>query len=381
VDVVDRPPLLESPPGPRVVVDGREHLYFAGTSYLGLHAHPAVLAAAAEALHRYGMGAATSRAAFGHTPPLVDVEREAARLLGTDDALVLPSGWLGAAALLALLAPRHDLVLADESAHPSLLDAARSVGRPPVSFRHLDADALADALARSEAHRPLVLTDGVFALTGDVAPLPALRDVLVDHGRGGLLVDDAHGIGVLGRHGRGTVEAFALAGEGPDVDQEGVAIWSTATLSKAIGGYGGVIAGTHGLVERLRRDVPLVTATSPLPPVLAAGTAAALRIVRTEPGRRGRLHARARQLRAGLRGLGIPARPSDVPVVAFSHGSSDRMGRVQDALRRRGILIGRFTRYAGGPPEGALRVAVFADHTEADVEALLAALAEVLRAP
>src|SRR5690606_18165042 len=133
------PPLLPPPRGPRGVVDGRSYLYFAGTSYLGLHDHPAVLAAAADALARYGMGSATSRAAYGHTPPLLDAEREAAALFGVDDAVILPSGWLGASALLTLLAPRYDRVVADEHAHDALLAA---VPGPVARFAHLDPDAL-----------------------------------------------------------------------------------------------------------------------------------------------------------------------------------------------------------------------------------------------
>ena len=219
--------VLQSPPDAVVQIDGREYLYFVGTGYLGLQNHPEVIRAACLATERYGIHPATNRAGFGNCPPLLEAERRAAELYNAPAAYYFATGYAGNAILLAAVEDRFDLLLADEMSHYSVLDAARQSGRPLVMFHHRDAGDL-DAVMKqnlSPGGRPLLLTDGVFAVRGTIAPLDEYRAVLSGYPGAGMLIDDAHALGILGPNGRGTLEHFGLwqnysplpLGEGPGV--------------------------------------------------------------------------------------------------------------------------------------------------------------------
>ena len=277
-------PNMESPIGPKVTIDGKPYLYFAGTGYLALQSHPAVIQAAVEAVTKYGLHTATSRAGFGNTPLHLEVERLAAQLLGQPAALHLVSGYMSTAAMLTPLAGRFDVALVDEISHRSTLDALAQAGCQPTKFAHLDAGQLAARLhdAVQGGARPLVITDGVFPVTGEVAPIEDYRRVLSDYRGAILCVDDAHALGVLGANGRGTLEHF---GESPEavnrlVPEDGdgrLRLFSCATLSKAIGGHGGVVAGDGDFIEAIRRSSPVYRGASGAATPVAGATAAALR--------------------------------------------------------------------------------------------------------
>ncbi len=204
--------VLQSPPDAVVQIDGREYLYFVGTGYLGLQNHPEVIRAACLATERYGIHPATNRAGFGNSPPLLEAERRAAELYDAPAAYYFATGYAGNAILLAAVQDRFDLLLADEMSHYSVLDAARQSGRPLVTFRHRDADDLAAVMKQNlpPGGRPLLMTDGVFAVRGTIAPLDEYRAVLSGYPGAGMLIDDAHAVGVLGPNGRGTLEHFGL---------------------------------------------------------------------------------------------------------------------------------------------------------------------------
>lgn len=369
---MSNPPLMQSPPGPHVVVDGREYLYFAGTSYLGLHADPRVIEAAMAALRQFGMGTATSRSGFGNSEPMLEVERAAAALMGTEDAFYFPSGYMGATIIATALRGHHDAILIDEQAHYSIIDACRSAARPSATFRHCDAGSLEQVLTASKAKHPLVMTDGLFALSGDVPPLGDYCTILRRFDSAALYVDDAHALGVLGDHGRGSFDA---AGFGPrEVNcggRDGLTLWSSATLSKAAGGYGGVIAGANDVIAHLKRDMPWYSGASPLPPSIAAGTAMGLRIMLDEPQHRRRMRDNAALLRRHLAGAGFDVPPGTVPIFALRLGDAANMQRIQQTLRDRGVMIAYFPRYAGSGEHGVLRLAVFATHTPGMIEHLV----------
>jgi 7-keto-8-aminopelargonate synthetase-like enzyme len=364
-----RPRILESPPGREVVVDGRRCRYYGGTAYLGLQARAEVLAAAAAALPRYGLHAATTRSGCGTTPPLLDVEREAAAFFGTGAALHLPSGWFGGALLLQRIGTGQHRLFVDEHAHWCLREAAAASGRPQHPFAHRDPDALAAELrARLRpGERPLLLTDGVFPLHGTIAPLGAYATALAPFG-GALLVDDAHGAGVLGAHGRGTVEAEAPSG---------VAVHVCATLSKALGGYGGILPAAPEFVAAALAEAPILAGATPAPAPVLAASAAALRIARREPQLRARLAANVAHLRAALRriGLDVPDRPT--PIIALELGDASRMRAIHERLFDESLLVPFLPAYAGAGRDGVLRIAVFATHETADLDALAGALARV----
>lgn len=373
--------MMESAPGPRTLVDGRAYLYFAGTGYLGLQNHPDVLRAAAEGATAYGMGSATTRAWFGTIPPVRRVERLAAQWYGLDDALYYASGFLGGFLLAALLREECDRVYCDELAHFSLLEAVRLMGRPAETFRHADPDDLARLLRTDPARgaRPLVVTDGVFSVAGTIAPLAEYVALLQPCRGAAILVDDAHALGVLGAHGRGTLEHAGLWSSDVNSwhagDAAGVRLFAVATLSKALGGFGGILPGSQALIDRLKATSPYFAGASGPPSPVAAGTAKALEIAASQPELRARLAANVARLRSGLRGLGLNVPDSPVPIVALSLGGAAKMQQMQRALADRGILVAYSKGYSGTLPEGCLRLAVFATHTPAMIDELLAALA------
>ena len=237
---------FDSPAGPEVRLAGRTCAYFGGTAYLDLQRRPELAEAADRAMRRYGLHPATSRIGYGESPPTAEAEAEAARFFGTGAAWLLPSGWLGASVLLEVFSRAGDRLFLDREAHYALRDAARLVGRPAVEFESLDPEDLRARLAAElrPGERPVVLTDGVFPVSGRVAPLADYVEVLRGHTGALLVVDDAHGFGVLGAAGRGSVEQQGLWG------QSGVHV--TGTASKALGGYGGLLVGAVDGVRELQ---------------------------------------------------------------------------------------------------------------------------------
>ena len=233
-------PLMQSPPGTSTIIDGREFLYFVGCGYLGLQGRAEVIEAACDAARQYGVGSATTRAGYGTTPPLVAVERLAAELVGAEDAFYLPSGYASSQVAAAALADSCDAVVLNELSHYCLFDAARATGQPTFRFAHCDAAALRTVLIENvkPGQRSLVLTDGVFAAHGDVAPLADYEAILCDWPGASLLIDDAHSLGVLGSRGRGTLEHAGLLHRAVNDLPEAAAsdrpaLYFCGTLSKA----------------------------------------------------------------------------------------------------------------------------------------------------
>jgi len=369
-------PVTESSLGPSVRIDGRDYLYFAGSGYLGLQSHPEVIRAACQSAQRYGIGSANSRTVFGATPPLLEVERRAAEMFGLGDAFYFASGWMGNHILTQLPGPEFGLVVVDECSHYSVIEAARLTGRPHVTFRHCDPDDLRAKL--KERHRPgqrvLLLSDGVFAATGRIAPAAEFYDVLQNYPQSLLSLDDAHGVGVLGADGRGTFEHAGLWRHGPNTvggpDQRPLLAFS-ATLSKAVGGYGGIIPGDREFIRRIKLRSPYSGGVSPPPTPIAAATAKALELVRAEPALRTRLWVNARLLKDGLRQAGFDVDDTPVPVVCLVAGSAENMQRIQRELFARGIAVAYMAAYSGLGPQGGLRIAVFATHTATMIGQLL----------
>ncbi len=385
-------PIMQSPPGAETIIDGRRYLYFAGTGYLGLQGHPEVIRAACEATQQYGLGSATSRAGFGDTPPTLAVERHAARFFGGEESFYFVSGYVGNQILVAALGDEFDAVLVDEFSHYSVLDAARGSGRPVLAFRHRDPESLAASLqAGLKPHeRPLVMSDGVFAALGRIAPVAEYRAVLGRYPGAILLIDDAHAIGVLGDGGRGTYEHAGLlpgslaespvnaAVSGQRSASDEPRLWFCGTLSKAIGGFGGIIPGTRECIQWLKRSSHYFAGASPPPIPAAAATARAIELVAAQPEMRSRLHQNVRLLKAGLRRLGMEVEDTPVPIIPLVIGDATAMRRIQEELLRRGIAIAYMPSYSGLGSEGALRLALFATHTKAMIQQLLDELARML---
>ncbi|MCW5558184.1 MAG: aminotransferase class I/II-fold pyridoxal phosphate-dependent enzyme [Verrucomicrobiae bacterium] len=368
---------MQSPPGPETLIDGVRYLYFGGTSYLGLAARPEVIEAGCEAMRRFGVHTATSRAGFGNSPPVLEVERRAAEFFGTEDAFYFASGYVANHILVAALTPTEGTVLVDEAAHYCVREAARLSGLPVTTFRHRDPEDLA-RLARGRG-AVLVMADAVEPATGWLAPVPEYLAALSGLERAWLLLDDAHGFGVLGEAGRGRLDELHLW---PRVNawpaSDGVNLHVCGTLAKALGGHGGILPGSREFLARVRASSHYFSGSSAPAAAVAGATAKALEIVSSEPELRSRLRENVRQLREGLRGLGLEVPEGATAQVGLPIGDAANMRRIHQELKARGILVPYFDAYSGLPPEGVLRFAVFATHTGEQIARLLATLRSLL---
>lgn len=373
-------PQLMSAPAATAVIDGRQMLYFGGTGYLGLQAHPAVIRAACAALEQYGLHSATTRVNFGN-PPAQQVERAAAELLGQQASFYFVSGYLGPRILLDGVAEAFDALFLDAEAHFSVREAAEQSRLPRHLFRHRDPQDLRERLATAlpPRGRPLVLCDGVSPVTGAVAPLGDYCAELENYAGGGLLVDDAHGFGVLGDRGHGTWEHAGWDASRINCDAavtsqpDGVRRLGCLTLSKAIGGHGGLIAGSATFIRRLKQHSGFYRGATPPAAPVAAASGAGLRLALQDSTLRDFLRRNIALLHRGLDELfpqgGPPGAPGTsacraalTPVAALTLGDSAHMHHIQRELLRRDIAIGYLRNYTNLGPHGALRIAVFADH-------------------
>jgi len=371
---------MQSAPGPETVIDGVKYLYFAGTSYLGLHGHPEVIAAGCAALQEYGVHTATSRRGFGNSALLLAVERKAAEFFGAEDAFHFSSGYAANHIAVQALAADADVVLVDAGAHYCVREAALLAQKPVLTFRHRDAEDLRAKLRPGV--RPLVLADGVVPSNGCIAPVADYLKVLTDFAPAMLHLDDAHAAGVLGENGRGVFDHFELwphVNGGPP--REGVTLSMCSTLAKALGGFGGIIPGTAAFVERLRQASHYFDGASAPPHPVAGCSLRALEICLAEPDRRTRLRENIRQLRDGLRWRGVAVRDEPTPNVGVVPGDAARMRQLHEALRKQCILVPYVPAYSGAGPEGLMRVAVCSEHTPAMVARLLEHLDAFLHRP
>jgi 8-amino-7-oxononanoate synthase len=392
--------IAESPPGAVTRIDGREYLYFVGSSYLGLQARGEVIEAACEAARRYGLHSATSRTGFGNTAPILLLERRAAEFFGCEASFYFSAGYAGNNILLCAIESDFDAIFLDEHSHFSAIEAIAQSGLATFRFRHRDVADLSAALRKHlrPGQRPLVISDGVFSVLGTIAPVADYCETLADYSDAGVLIDDAHAVGVLGDRGRGTLEFLGVFDEG--VNSKGasrdqrvaapcppplpcsqrereVSLFLCATLSKALGGFGGIIPGSQAFVERVRKASHWYDGATPAPAAVTAASARALELVQSEPELRSRLRSNVRLVKDGLRGLGFDVDDSPVPIICLVVGNAGNMERMQRELMRRGVAIAYIAAYSGLGTAGALRIAVFATHTEEMIRRFLDELRKV----
>ncbi|WP_245009669.1 8-amino-7-oxononanoate synthase [Streptomyces albidoflavus] len=339
-------------------------LDLAGNDYLGLARHPEVTEAAAGAARRWGAGATGSRLVSGSTALHAELERELADFCGAEAALVLSSGYAANLAAVTALAPAGTLLVSDTSNHASLIDGCRLARGTTEVVAHADADAVRKALA---AHRgpALGVFDAVFSVDGDAAPLPALAAACREHGAG-ILVDDAHGLGVLGEGGRGSAHAAGLAGS-PDTVV-------TVTLSKSLGSQGGAVLGPAAVVDHLVNTARTFIFDTGLAPAAAGAALAALRLLRAEPDRAARVRRTARTLYEELTAAGFQAARPDAAVVSVRSPSAQEAADWAARCREQGLAVGCFR--PPSVPDGVsrLRLTARADLTPADLDRALSVL-------
>jgi 8-amino-7-oxononanoate synthase len=360
---------LGSPQGPRVDVDGKPLLAFASNDYLGLAADPALVAAVREGVDRWGVGAGASHLICGHFDAHARLEDELARFVAPCDdarAITFANGYLANLALLTALAGRGDAVFGDRRNHACLNDGAVLSRADFVRYRHDDLDWLDARLAASRAPRKLIATDAVFSMDGDIAPLPQLLALAVAHDAL-LVVDDAHGFGVLG-DGRGSLAHFGLAAE---------RLVYMGTLGKAAGVAGAFVAAHPAVIETLIQTARPYIYTTAAPPLLAHALSRSLALIRDDAPRRARLTARIGQFRAGAAALPWTLLPSQTAIQPLVVGANDAALALAAALESRGIWIPAIRPPTVPKGTARLRVSLSAAHTMDDVDRLLAALAAI----
>jgi 7-keto-8-aminopelargonate synthetase-like enzyme len=355
---------LESGVGPFIKYKGKEVMYFAGNDYLGMAGHPESGEAAIMAIGKYGAGFGASRQTTGTSDLHIELEERLALFKNREDSVVFASGYLGNKIILEALRDRYSVIFADRMVHPSITDGIPK-DLPEVQFyEHLNPDHLSSLIKKTSGRRPLIITDGIFALTGEIAPLDRLYEIAEEH-EALLIVDDAHATGVLGKNGRGTPEHFDLG--------EARGIYQTETMSKAIGSYGGFIAAERELINKIRRGCAFYGASTALPPPVVAASIASLEIISTHPELRQRLFENATRLRTGVRDLGFETSDTVAPVIPLYFGKLGTASNLSGFLQKSNIIAPAVS-YPVKTDKFIVRLTVSARHTAEHTEILLETL-------
>lgn len=368
-DLYRRLRVMDSPPGPRIMLEGREWLAFASNDYLCLANDPQVRQAAVDAIGRWGVGAGASRLINGTSRPHADLESALAAFKKTEAALVASTGWMANHVAIAALAGNGDLILCDKLNHASILDAARSCGAVMRTFPHGDLSRLEKLLARerSRFRRCLIITDSLFSMDGDLADLVGMADLKRRYDAL-LMIDEAHATGVFGAGGRGAAEHLDMEA---DVDV------TVGTLSKALGGLGGFVAGPRVLIETIINAGRAFIYTTALPPALCAAAMKAMELVQSQPQRRVHLLELAQRFRRQLKELGLDTGPSCSQIIPIVLGSAADALAASRQLAQQGFLILAVRPPTVPPNSSRLRVSLCSGHTDDDLAALTQALQKI----
>jgi len=341
---------------------GRKLIYFAGCDYFRLASHPRVLEAAAIALERFGLNVSASRITTGNHPLYEQLEKSIVQFFDAQTATLASNGYAPNLMVAQALAGEFSHALIDERAHGCLADAAQLLDCPVIKFRHRDAQDFRRIVQRLGNMRPLVLTDGMFAHDGSIAPLKEYLSALPEGGM--ILLDDAHAAGVLGKNGRGTPELAGVSTK---------RIIQTITLSKGFGVYGGAVLGPQKLRAAILAKSRLFSGNTPLPLPLANAALKSIAILKSDKTFRARLAQNTARLKDGLKGHGLPVEESPGPIVALVPKNAKEAERLKKRLLARGIYP-PFIKYPGGPESGYFRFAISSEHTPKQLDVLLNAM-------
>lgn len=352
---------LESPQGPHTVMEGRTYLMLSSNSYLGFCNDERLKQAAHEAIEKYGVGSGGSRLTTGSYDIHRRLEQEIAAFKGTEAAVVFNTGYMANVGTISALANRQWVILSDSLNHASIVDGCRLSGAETIVYRHGD---MRDLQHKAHAHqgRPLlIVTDGLFSVDGDIAPLPDIVTIARRH-EALVMVDDAHATGVLGPKGGGTADYFGLQGE---IDVQ------MGTLSKALASEGGFVAGKHTLIDFLVNRARSFIFSTALAPATIAVSLKALEIIRHEPDLRDTLLANARWFRGRLQAAGFTLAEGETPIIAVLIGDPDVAVRFSQEMLKNGIFVSAIRPPTVPPGTSRLRISMMATHTREDLEMAL----------
>jgi 8-amino-7-oxononanoate synthase len=356
---------VSGPQGPRVLLDGKPVLLLCSNNYLGLADHPRVREAAAEAAMRYGAGSGASRLVSGNMTIHRRLEEQLAGFEGSDACLLFGSGYLANAGVVAALAREGDVVFSDALNHASIIDGCRLARAETFVYRHLDTDHLEWGLRHAEGRGSLIVTDGVFSMDGDVAPLPEIVE-LGHRYDARVMVDEAHGTGVLGPGGRGAVAAAELEDE---VDL------IVGTLGKALGSYGAYVCCDQQMAKYLINTARTLIFSTALPPPAVAAAIAALELLREQPRRVEKLQRNGAVLREALGESGMPVPAGDTPIVPLIVGDATDAVRASERALGRGVFAQAIRPPTVPAGSSRLRLAVMASHTKSELREAAGVLA------
>ena len=346
-------------------VEGRSLINFCSNDYLGLAGHPDISLALKQAADIYGTGSGASHLVSGHSVVHQELEEQLAEYTGRPRALLFSTGYMANIGAINALIGRRDLILQDQLNHASLLDGGRLSQADFKRYKHVDMASLEQRLEQSSAERKLIVTDGVFSMDGNLAPLREISSLAKKHSAW-LMVDDAHGVGVLGQQGGGLVEELNMS-----VEQVPVLV---GTLGKSFGTFGAFVAGSEALIETLIQYSRSYIYTTALPPAIAAATIASLQIVREETWRRDKLGQLVARFRRGAKQIGLQLAESNTPIQPVLINNDEKVMQVGQQLRAAGFLVGAIRSPTVPVGTGRLRITFSANHSEEQVDQLVAAL-------
>ena len=358
---------IESAQDPEVIVGGRKMVMIGSNNYLGLTNHPKVKEAAIEAIKKYGTGCAGSRFLNGTLDIHEDLEVKLARFMNKESALVFSTGFQTNLGAISALVGKDDVVIIDKMDHASIIDGCRLSFGKSKKYRHNDMEDLERILKQNGEIGKLIVVDGVFSMEGDIANLPEIVN-LAERYKAGVMVDDAHGIGVLGKNGRGTAEHFDLE------DKVDIIM---GTYSKSLASIGGFIAASEEVIHYVKHiSRPLIFSASP-PPASVAAVSAAIDIIIAEPERRSRLWENTRKMKKGFGNLGFDTGPSETPIIPVIVGEDQKAFQMGRGLHEEGVFANVAVSPAVPNGKALIRTSFMATHTEEHLERVLEAFKRV----
>ena len=358
--------VLSGPVGNYINLDGNEYSYFAGNNYLGMANHPLLKKEAVTAIEKYGIGFSASRETTGTSELHLELEKMLSKFKDRENSAVFASGYIGNKILLELLKDRYDAVYLDEASHPSILDGIPADIRNIFTYEHLNTEHLELLIKKNRKNRPLIITDGLFALTGEIAPLDKIYEI-AQHYEALIVVDDAHSTGVLGNNGRGTPEHF-------DLDKS-PGIFQTETMSKALGVYGGFISSSEEVIRDIREKSAVYIGSTALPVPITAAACASVKILIEYPELRSRLYENSRYSRGKIKRMDFSTTYDKTPIIPIFFDTEEKAKRLSEFLKGNKI-IAPYIKYPVKMEKFLVRITMSAIHTRNQIEKLLSILKE-----